>query len=410
MPQPGLIFRALIASPGDLVEERNIIPEVIATWNATHSLHLAAIIEPVKWESHSVPRQGERPQELINRQIGDHCDFLIGVFWTRLGSNTGKAASGTLEEIEEFQKAGKDVLLYFSNKPVVPGDLNSEQYKKLMAFKVDSKNTGLHFEYSDIATFKEHLSRHIHQTVVKHLAEHKQELNSSNYEQVSQPAAIWRELNTYINRAQLAWAAERARQPSKLDTAKSIIDEVAEKLLDFLSLHDDDLTETIKNNLTQIVGQAKQMQDHEVYLDGGVSYNNFWDAGDTLTSEAKATCAENSNSQKTSSGLTQALAESKNAETTELSQAKNDIILGALEALDENSIVLKEANGRLEVSLHGEAYSRNEPQRLLYLEALEQLRANKLVNHRAGPIHELTYLGMKEAEKLRASGESRQKP
>jgi hypothetical protein len=30
-------------------------------------------------------------------------DILMGVFWTRLGTPTGKAPSGTVEEIEHFR-------------------------------------------------------------------------------------------------------------------------------------------------------------------------------------------------------------------------------------------------------------------------------------------------------------------
>jgi hypothetical protein len=39
---------------------------------------------------------------------------LIGVFWTRVGTPTGIAESGTLEEIERVAAEGKLVMLYFS--------------------------------------------------------------------------------------------------------------------------------------------------------------------------------------------------------------------------------------------------------------------------------------------------------
>jgi hypothetical protein len=129
MPQPGLIFRVLVASPGDCAQERKIIPEVIAAWNAVNSLSTAAVIEPVRWETHARPEMGDRPQAIINKQLVRHCDLLIGAFWTRLGTPTGDAESGTAEEIEEFRKAGKPVLLYFSSAPVVPDSLDMEQSK-----------------------------------------------------------------------------------------------------------------------------------------------------------------------------------------------------------------------------------------------------------------------------------------
>lgn len=48
----------------------------------------------------------------------DQGDFLIGIFGNRLGTPTGAAQSGTIEEIEQFRKAGKHVALYFSTADV----------------------------------------------------------------------------------------------------------------------------------------------------------------------------------------------------------------------------------------------------------------------------------------------------
>ena len=59
------------------------------------------MLEPVGWETHSVPELGDRPQAIINRQILRESDLLIAVFWTRIGTATGAHPSGTVEEIEE---------------------------------------------------------------------------------------------------------------------------------------------------------------------------------------------------------------------------------------------------------------------------------------------------------------------
>ncbi len=50
---------------------------------------------------------GSRPQEVINSAIVDKCDLLVGIFWTRIGSPSGEADSGTIEEIELVAKAKK---------------------------------------------------------------------------------------------------------------------------------------------------------------------------------------------------------------------------------------------------------------------------------------------------------------
>ena len=165
MPKQGLIYRILIASPSDVIRERQIITESIYSWNATHSLDSAVILDPVRWETHSRPELGDRPQGIINKQLVQHCDLLIGAFWTRLGTNSGKATSGTVEEIEEIRKAGKPVLLYFSSAPVVPESLDIEQYKALTQYKASLKPHGLYGNYDDIATFQSQLQRHLASTM-----------------------------------------------------------------------------------------------------------------------------------------------------------------------------------------------------------------------------------------------------
>lgn len=94
-----------------------------------HSIDRSTIVEPVLWETHSRPAFGDRPQELLNQQLVKNCDLLIGAFWTRLGTPTGKAESGTAEEIEQFRSEGKPVLLYFSSAPAMPESIDPDQYK-----------------------------------------------------------------------------------------------------------------------------------------------------------------------------------------------------------------------------------------------------------------------------------------
>src|SRR4051812_5989465 len=135
MPQQATIYRVLVASPSDCVYERKVVPEIIYAWNAAHSYYKDAILEPVLWETHARPEFGGRPQGLLNDQLVKKCDILIGTFWTRLGTSTGKAPSGTAEEIEEVRQAGRPVLLYFSMVPVVPDNLDLEQFEALKAYK-----------------------------------------------------------------------------------------------------------------------------------------------------------------------------------------------------------------------------------------------------------------------------------
>ena len=62
-------YRVLIASPPDLVDERQAATEAINNWNALHAVAESVVLLPVKWETHATPQSGIRPQEAINRQL-----------------------------------------------------------------------------------------------------------------------------------------------------------------------------------------------------------------------------------------------------------------------------------------------------------------------------------------------------
>jgi hypothetical protein len=167
MPQLATIYRIFVASPSDCVQERKLVPEVIHSWNAAHSLHNAAILEPVLWEKHSRPEFGDRPQAIINKQLVENCDILIGTFWTRLGTATGAAVSGTAEEIEEFRRSGKRVLLYFSSAPLPPENLQIDQYRALTEYKATLGDKGLYFQYDSVSNLRELLQRHLAVTMAE---------------------------------------------------------------------------------------------------------------------------------------------------------------------------------------------------------------------------------------------------
>ncbi|RUX96070.1 MULTISPECIES: hypothetical protein [unclassified Mesorhizobium] len=151
------VFKILIASPGDVDEERQAIPEVISRWNNTNAEANAVVLLPVKWETHSAPLMGDRPQRVINNQIVTSCDMAIGVFWTRLGSPTGVSESGTAEEIEWFIENGRPVMVYFSSRRIDPTKLDIDQYKSLKDFEIRMQKIGLTGSYTSLEDFREQL-------------------------------------------------------------------------------------------------------------------------------------------------------------------------------------------------------------------------------------------------------------
>src|SRR4051794_629311 len=135
MPFRAQTYRVLIASPSDLLQERQAATEAINEWNAQHAVAEGVVLLPVRWETHGVPMAGVRPQEALKAQLLECSDILLGLFWTRLGPPTGAAASGTVEEIEQCVAAGKPTLLYFSSRPVDPNRIDLNQLQRLQGFK-----------------------------------------------------------------------------------------------------------------------------------------------------------------------------------------------------------------------------------------------------------------------------------
>jgi len=113
------------------------------------------------WEYNAVPTMGDRPQEIINKQVLKNADLLVGIFWTRIGTPTGKAVSGSVEEIEKHIDSGKPAMLYFSNKPVAPASINQEQYQAVEKLKKEYQSKGLTGTFDTLEDFKTKFQRHL---------------------------------------------------------------------------------------------------------------------------------------------------------------------------------------------------------------------------------------------------------
>jgi hypothetical protein len=137
------VYRVLIASPGDLKEEREVIEDVVNSWNASHADAEGIVLLPVRWETHAVPEYGDRPQAILNRRLVADCDILIGAFWTRVGTHTGASESGTVEEIEQFAKAQKPALLYFSSREIDPHRVDLDQLKRVRELRTRLEQVAL---------------------------------------------------------------------------------------------------------------------------------------------------------------------------------------------------------------------------------------------------------------------------
>jgi len=167
MSYTATVLKVMLASPSDVSQEIRMARNIIQEWNDIHAEDRNIVLMAIGWETHSSPEMGDRPQEIINKQVLKDCDLLVAVFWTRLGSPTGSAPSGTVEEIEEHLSSKKPALIYFSSAPVRPDSVDNEQYTALLKFKDSCRKRGLVEDYDDLAAFHGKFARHLAQTIIR---------------------------------------------------------------------------------------------------------------------------------------------------------------------------------------------------------------------------------------------------
>lgn len=168
MARNTVVIRVLIASPSDVERDRETVAKVVGRWNAAHSTSMGLMLEPIRWETHGHPATGDYPQGIINSQIVDDSDVVVGVFWSRLGTPTPVAASGTAEEIERLRARGKRVLLYFSLADLPQGH-DREQFALLQKYKKTLQRDTLYWEFKTAEELDELFSGHL-ATVVHEIA------------------------------------------------------------------------------------------------------------------------------------------------------------------------------------------------------------------------------------------------
>jgi len=160
MLRTAFVLNVLIASPSDVSEERDVVTNAVLAWNAANYSSTGIMLNPIRWETHSYPASGDRPQAILNRQIVEQGDFLIGIFGNRLGTPTGVAQSGTIEEIEIFRKSGKHVALYFSTADV-PRRADRDQLEALEEYQRERQKDTLYATFGAPEELRQKVTQHL---------------------------------------------------------------------------------------------------------------------------------------------------------------------------------------------------------------------------------------------------------
>lgn len=167
------ILDVFIASPGDVIDERGILEDIIRDLNNEWSKSLNIRLEPVMWETSSYPDLGIDAQDVINKQI-DSYDIFIGIMWKHFGTPTGRAGSGTEEEFDiAYQKYLENpdqikIMLYFNNASHPINEIDVDQLKGVFDFKEKVKEKGVYYrEYKSPEEFTQQVRLHLTRQIQK---------------------------------------------------------------------------------------------------------------------------------------------------------------------------------------------------------------------------------------------------
>lgn len=157
-------YDLLISCPGDIKEEIALVDKAVNEFNTLFSDALGISICTKHWSKNAYAQSGNKPQALLNEQFVNDCDAAVALFWTRFGTPTDEYGSGTEEEIEIMLGSGKQVFMYFSDKPIPPSQHNAAEYARVQAFREKYKGRGLYFNYTTDDEFYKlffaHLTQH----------------------------------------------------------------------------------------------------------------------------------------------------------------------------------------------------------------------------------------------------------
>jgi hypothetical protein len=172
-------YRIVVASPGDVQEERDLVQSAVDEVNRTLDLARSDVILTVsRLETDVYPGfHPEGPQGRVEEDLDiENCEILIGIFWKRFGSPVRGAASGTEHEIRKAlsaqrQRGRPQVMLYFCDRqcrPETPEE--ADQVQKVKLFKAEMQQLGLYHCYGPPDEFGEKLRQHLTQYSFRVLA------------------------------------------------------------------------------------------------------------------------------------------------------------------------------------------------------------------------------------------------
>jgi hypothetical protein len=194
-----------------------------------------------------------------------------------------------VEEIDEFMRAGKPVMLYFSLYPVILDSVDTEEYNRLKAFKEKCRSNGVVWDYATPDDLRRQLERHLLDNIRRLKGdEGKRSVRETDpQENTVTTRSSSSDLDAYLRKLEVDLKAELASGPKGLDDAKRIIASAEPRLLNLMADPEIASDSTFAEAVNSILADLKRVQRHQLYIDGGASFRKFWESLDEIMNRLK---------------------------------------------------------------------------------------------------------------------------
>lgn len=155
------LIKLTLCGPTDVAKEMALASEAINDWNCQHGEQRGFWVKHQHWSTDSYPNAQETGQGAINKQLIDSTDILVAIFWSRIGTPTATAESGTVEEIQRAIAGGKRVMVYFSDLVPLPAGASIEQVKRLSAFREQLRTHRSCWTFQSRNRFRDNFANHL---------------------------------------------------------------------------------------------------------------------------------------------------------------------------------------------------------------------------------------------------------
>lgn len=195
------VYTCFIASPSDTSEERDICDIIFKEINEGQGKRGGFRVESKKWEKNAVPGFGDYPQQVLNNDIVKDFDIFIGIMYSRFGTETKNAGSGTQEEFNLAYKNKEQIkiMFYFNQEKIDQNQIDLDQYKKVIDFKNSlGELGGLYWNYCGSEDFGKQLKKHLESHFYALLKDFEDKPKNNHVENILQ-ARLDESLSTFSN-------------------------------------------------------------------------------------------------------------------------------------------------------------------------------------------------------------------